>query len=132
LLYKNICNFAAWLLMLGLATLLFAGTGWFGGWLTGVHPSGRLYVTPFVFLEITTAIGAAIYAFRLAVSTQVGSAVIRDRRRMAAADGDTYEVAATLRQRHQRAYQLLMPRSADVILALACGAFAAAVAWQAS
>jgi hypothetical protein len=118
--------------MFALATLLFAVTGWFGGWLTGTHPWGRLYVTPFVFLEISTGIGAAIYAVRLSVSISESSAVIRDRRSMAATDGDTHEVAASLRQRHQRAYQWLMPRSADVIVALACGAVAAAVAWLAS
>jgi hypothetical protein len=131
LLYLNCAVFAATLFLLCLSTFGFAGVGLIGTWVSGTHPAGRLYVTPFTFLELAFAGLGSIYAFRVTLTVNKAAQVMKESRQMRSA-GDTPVQGDLLRNRFTRDYLRLHPKSWDVVAALALGVVAGTIAWLAN
>jgi hypothetical protein len=131
LLYSNVAIFLACLFLLLVAGLAFLGVGVIGTRIRGVLPSGRAFLPPFVTLLMTLAVAAGIYTFRLAITINYGTLVLKDSRALRES-GDTREQADLLRKRYRRAYALLRPRSWDGLIAIAAGVVAGIIAWSSS
>jgi hypothetical protein len=80
---------------------------------------------------MTLAVAAGIYTFRLAITINYGTLVLKDSRALSES-GDTREQADLLRNRYHRAYALLRPRSWDGLIAIAAGVVAGIIAWTSS
>ena len=132
LLYRNTVNFTGWLVIWILGVLAFALVGWGGQRLTGHHPSGRFYFMPFAFILAMSVTAAIIAVMRFGVALGGASEILKESRRGGGPGNESPEADAILRQRHSRAYAFGHPRSVDVVIALAAGIAAAAIAWQSS